>query len=125
MIKHSMLKTTNPEYFHEKWAGNWLFDKSKQLGTYNYGIFFVCFDIQKTTFWLDQNKQSKFLETNSKFVDLGLGVWSDEQVKFIYSEKATIFCEIFTLLLTVCTVVKSKVKISQIFEAFSEYVYEL
>ena len=29
------------------------------------------------------------------------------EVKFIYSEKATKFCEIFTLLLTVCTVVKS------------------
>ena len=42
-------------------------------------------------------------------------------VKFIYSEKATKFCEIFILLLTVCTVVKSKVKISQNFVAFSEY----
>ena len=41
-------------------------------------------------------------------------------VKFIYSEKATKFCEIFTLHLTVCTVVKSKVKISQNFVAFSE-----
>ena len=30
---------------------------------------------------------------------------------FIYSEKATKFCEIFPLLLTVCTVVKSKGKI--------------
>ena len=39
-------------------------------------------------------------------------------LKFIYSEKATKFCEIFTLLLTVCTVVKSKVKIV----AFSEYM---
>ena len=29
-------------------------------------------------------------------------------VKFIYSEKATKFCEIFPLLLTVCAVVKSK-----------------
>ena len=29
-------------------------------------------------------------------------------VNFIYSEKATKFCEIFPLLLTVCTVVKSK-----------------
>ena len=29
-------------------------------------------------------------------------------VKFIYSEKATKFCEIFPLLLTVCTEVKSK-----------------
>ena len=31
-------------------------------------------------------------------------------------------CKIFTLLLTVCTVVKSKVKISQNFVAFSEYM---
>ena len=36
-------------------------------------------------------------------------------LKFIYSEKATKFCEIFPLLLTVCTVVKSKEKISQNF----------
>ena len=44
------------------------------------------------------------------------------KIKFIYSEKATKFCEIFTLLLTVCTVVKSKVKISQNFVVFSEYM---
>ena len=43
-------------------------------------------------------------------------------LKFIFSEKATKFCEIFTLFLTVCTVVKSKLKISQNFVAFSEYV---
>jgi len=43
-------------------------------------------------------------------------------VKFIYSEKATKFCEIFPLLLTVCTVVKSKGKILQNFVAFSEYI---
>ena len=43
-------------------------------------------------------------------------------VKFIYSEKATKLCKIFTLLLTVCTVVKSKVKISQNCVAFSEYM---
>ena len=41
-------------------------------------------------------------------------------LKFIYSEKATKFCKISTLLLTVCTVVKSKVEISQNFVAFSE-----
>ena len=41
---------------------------------------------------------------------------------FIYSEKATKFCEIFPLLLTVHTVVKSKGKISQNFVAFSEYM---
>ena len=43
------------------------------------------------------------------------------KVKFIYSEKATKFCEIFPLLLTVCTVVKSKGKISKNFAALSEY----
>ena len=42
-------------------------------------------------------------------------------VKFIYSEKATKFCKISTLLLSVCTVDKSKVEISQNFLAFSEY----
>ena len=40
--------------------------------------------------------------------------WTDmfSLIKFIYSVKATKFCEIFPLLLTVCTVVKSKRKIS-------------
>ena len=42
-------------------------------------------------------------------------------VEFTYSEKATEFCEIFILLI-VCTVVKSKVKISQNLVAFSEYM---
>ena len=41
--------------------------------------------------------------------------------KFIYYEKATKFCEIFTLLLTTIHTVKSKVKILQNFVAFSEY----
>ena len=36
--------------------------------------------------------------------------------------KATKFCEIFPLLLTVCTVVKSKRKISKNFVAFSKYM---
>ena len=40
----------------------------------------------------------------------------------MYSEKATKFFKIFTLLLTACTVVKRKVKISQNFVAFSEYM---
>ena len=42
--------------------------------------------------------------------------------KFIYSEKATKFCEIFTLLLSYVVPIKSKVKISQNFVAFSEYM---
>ena len=43
-------------------------------------------------------------------------------LKFIYSEKAAEFCEIFTLLLTTVHTVKSKLKILQNFVAFSEYM---
>ena len=43
-------------------------------------------------------------------------------VKFIHSEKATKFCEIFPLLLTTVHTVKSKGKISQNVVAFSEYM---
>ena len=45
-----------------------------------------------------------------------------KEVKFINSEKAIKFCEIFTLFLTTVHTVKSKVKISQNFVAFSEYM---
>ena len=44
------------------------------------------------------------------------------KLKFIYSEKATKFCEIFSLLLSYVVPVESKVKISQNFVAFSEYM---
>ena len=41
-------------------------------------------------------------------------------LKFIYSEKATKFCKIFTLILSYVVSVKSMMKISQNFVAFSE-----
>ena len=47
-------------------------------------------------------------------------LWS--HLKFTYSEKATKFFEIFSLLLSYLVPVKSKVKISQNFVAFSEYI---
>ena len=43
-------------------------------------------------------------------------------LKFIHSEKATKFCEIFTLILSYIVPVKSKVKILQNFVAFLEYM---
>ena len=43
-------------------------------------------------------------------------------IKFIYSEKATTFCAISTLLLSYVVPVKSKVEISQNFLPFSEYM---
>ena len=46
-------------------------------------------------------------------------------LKFIYSEKATKFCEISTLDLSYVVTVKSTVEISQNFVAFSEYIWTL
>ena len=43
-------------------------------------------------------------------------------LKFTYSEKATKFCKISTLLLSYVVPVKSKVEISQNFVVFSEYM---
>ena len=43
-------------------------------------------------------------------------------VKFIYSDKATNFCEISTVDLSYVVTVKSTVEISQNFVAFSEYM---
>ena len=47
---------------------------------------------------------------------------SSTLLKFIYSQKATKFCEISTLLLSYVVPVKSKVEISQNFVPFSEYM---
>ena len=49
-------------------------------------------------------------------------IWGRFLVKFIYFEKATKFCKIFTLILSYVVQVKSKVKISQNFVVFSEYM---
>ena len=43
-------------------------------------------------------------------------------IKFIYSKKATKFCEISTLLLFYLVPVKSKMNISQNFVALSKYI---
>ena len=43
-------------------------------------------------------------------------------IKFIYSEKATKFCEISTVDLSYVVTVKSTVEILQNFVAFSEYM---
>ena len=53
---------------------------------------------------------------------IGLVIKTAHVIKFIYSEKATKFCEISTLLLSYVVPVKSKVEISQNFVAFSEYM---
>ena len=60
-----------------------------------------------------------YSEKTTKFDEICIIVLT---LKFIHSEKATKFCETSTLLATLCTVVKSKVEISQNFVAFSEYM---
>ena len=62
----------------------------------------------------------------NKLLTIGISMDIEENLnlllKFKYSEKATKFCKIFSLLLSYVVPVKSKVKISQNFEAFSEYM---
>ena len=58
-----------------------------------------------------------------KKVDILMSLLPEEILNFIYSEKATKFCEISTLFLTsVLHTVKSKVDILQNFAAFSKYM---
>ena len=60
----------------------------------------------------------------SSLFNLHFVIWREREkiVKFIYSEKATKFCETSTLLMSYVVPVKSKVEISQKFVAFSEYI---
>ena len=76
------------------------------------------------------NKDFAFLSIQMIFVSTFLNS-KDMQIlncllstlpNFIYSEKATKFCKISTLLLSYVVPVKSKVDISQNFVAFSEYM---
>ena len=62
-----------------------------------------------------------FMDRNTA-VSVAMNSLSIPKLKFIYSEKAKKFCEIFTLLLSNVVLVKSKVKILQNFVAFSEYM---
>ena len=64
---------------------------------------------------LDQNTTIYLLDSRLLFVLCAL-------VKFMYSKKATKFCKIFTVDLTVTTQDKSTVEISKKIVAFSEYM---
>jgi hypothetical protein len=56
------------------------------------------------------------------FWEIGAKVKNFKNVKLMYSEKATKFCKISTLLLSYVVPVKSKVEILHTFVAFSEYM---
>ena len=60
-----------------------------------------------------------YKEVKHKYIILSF--WIFCILKFIYSEKATKFCKISTLILSSCTIDKSKAEISQNFVALSEH----
>ena len=70
----------------------------------------------KTTQPLDRRFISSPTEASQRFS------CDDNQVKFIYSEKAKKFCEISTVDESYVVTVKSTVEISHDFVAFSEYM---
>ena len=102
---------SDPKIFAYYWRRK--LGKSYTILYFQIGYFFLLFSFYQNS--LSFVAEWSFWINNSKFLILKI-------VKFIYSEKSTKFCEIFPLLLTVCTVVKSKGKISQNFVAFSEYM---
>ena len=83
----------------------------KNIGTFNSGKTKYQCACLKTLSWITKRTSQRPEWTRS-----GRAV-----LKFIYSEKATKFCEISTLNLTTVHTVKSKVEFSQNFVAFSEH----
>ena len=60
--------------------------------------------------------------SNIQVIGVRKGHPQTNELKFIYSVKATKFCEISTVDLSYVVTVKSTVEISQNFVAFSEYM---
>ena len=66
---------------------------------------------------------NKYIEWNSSEIKVSVFIKNCFLlIKFIYSEKATNFCQISTVDLSYVVTVKSTVEISQNFVAFSEYM---
>ena len=89
------------------------------------------FDSNEKEFVLGRNREAQcmILDVNvsrrhASLKHLSGQGWSitDNKVKFVYSEKATRFCEIFTLVLSTEHIDKSKLETSQNFVVFSEYM---
>ena len=76
----------------------------------------TCSMVGIRTMSLLEPSQKTLVKLLDQFLVGGIGN-NSVKLKFIYSEKATKFCEIFTLLLSYVLPVKSKVKISQNFVA--------
>ena len=82
-----------------------------------------CFVKQSSSSTIKKNTEglSNHNFYHSNFLPNSVFLW-DSLLKFIYSEKATIFCKISTADLSYVVTVKSKVDILQKFVAFSEYM---
>ena len=90
------------------------------------------FDVPYSTYWnkveivfwpnFKTFKERLFWIWNKIYFEKEKKIMQSAFLKFIYSERATKFCEIFTFLLFYVVPVKSKVKISQNVVAFSDYM---
>ena len=78
-------------------------------------MYLFIFQVSQVLFRVDNVKSDEVVQISLAGTKFG-------KLKFIYSEKATKFCEIFPLLLSTVHTVKIKGKISQNFVAFSEYM---
>ena len=90
---------------------NFLEWRNLQIVYKRYASLFFAFAIDRT------DNELITLEIIHRYVEVCFKL-----LKFIYSEKATKFCEIFILLLSCVVPVKSKVKILQNCVAFPEYL---
>ena len=95
---------------------------------FQHGVFFgKMFDIYfgLNCHWISILRLARIwqsTQTGQKFKITYIVCWLTSFLEFIYSEKATKFCEISTLLLSYMVPVKSKEEISQNFVVFSEYM---
>ena len=103
-----LLEHSNPQWFI-------VFSHSFVIRLHGTTHHYIIIDFPRYLIKVDTNsnmKYNEFVQYSSKIVNLN----------FMYSEKATKFWKIFTLLLTGTIEDNSKVKISQNFLAFSEYL---
>ena len=89
-----------------------------------YSLVLFSYDEKRKT--LDCNRWNWDLRLEFQVCEMNVEMFATIQHLIFFDlmqlEKATNFWEIFPFLLTVCTVVKSKEKISRNFVAFSEYM---
>ena len=126
--KLSMLKKfecAQTKFWESRWTRQKFHIESKfdEKNSSNHSTYVLLAEIRNGLLNYQKGFGSTFLcKLKTEFRPKSLTYWWYKMVKFIYSEKVTKFCEIFTLFLTTVQTAKIKVKILQNFVAFSEYM---